>query len=158
MNATSCSLAMYDLPGLRPQVRTLWLGIARHLRSNGIEAPGEPDWPADLASHWRDPALLLAQSCGYPLLGLPRRVRVVATPEYAAPGCEGASYRSALVVRADRTAAALATLRGGVCAINGRDSNSGMNLLRAEVAVVANGERFFREVVETGSHLASMEA
>jgi ABC-type phosphate/phosphonate transport system substrate-binding protein len=149
---------MYDLPELRQQTRTLWHGIAAHLERHGSAIAAELLQPDDLAAHWREPDLLLSQTCGYPLLSLPSQVRVVATPAYAAPGCDGAFYRSALVVRHDHPAAGLAALRDGVCAINSRDSNSGMNLLRAAIAPLANRTRFFRHVLETGSHAASLDA
>ena len=158
MTRVSCSLPMYDLPELRPQTDALWRAIGVLLRSMGVDAPDMLSQPETLAAHWQDPELLLSQTCGYPLLSLPEHVRVVATPAYTAPGCDGASYRSALVVHWYSAAADLQALRGGVCAINGRDSNSGMNLLRAAVAPLAGGRQFFRTVLVTGSHAASLEA
>ncbi len=154
----SCSLPMYDLPELEADTRALWSGIAARLRQAGIAAPDELLRPADPRSHWLDPDLLLSQSCGYPLLSLPARVRVVATPAYRAEGCDGGWYRSALIVRHEHPAMRLADLRGGVCALNDRDSNSGMNLLRAAIAPLAAGQRFFRACRETGSHVASIAA
>jgi ABC-type phosphate/phosphonate transport system substrate-binding protein len=85
------------------------------------------------------------------------RVRLVATPRYAAPGCEGASYRSAIVVREDDPAETLADLRGRRCVINERSSNSGVNMLRASIAPLANGKRFFESVVLGGSHRGSVK-
>jgi ABC-type phosphate/phosphonate transport system substrate-binding protein len=41
-------------------------------------------------------------------------------------------------------------------AINARDSNTGMNLLRAMVAPLSAKGRFFAAVVETGAHLRSV--
>lgn len=150
------SLPMYDLPELRQQTTALLQGVAEHLGALGLE--GRLTQPGDLAAHWREPELLLSQTCGYPLLSLPPRVQVVATPAYTAPGCDGASYRSALIVHRNNRAADLAALRGGVCAINGWDSNSGMNLLRAAVAPLAGGSAFFGRIAVTGSHAASIEA
>jgi ABC-type phosphate/phosphonate transport system substrate-binding protein len=43
-------------------------------------------------------------------------------------------------------------------AYNNDDSNSGMNLLRHAVAALANGRAFFASVIETGGHLASLQA
>ena len=54
-------------------------------------------------------------------------------------------------------AGALADYRGRRCAINELDSNSGMNLLRAAVAPLATGGRFFGSVMVSGSHLRSVE-
>jgi ABC-type phosphate/phosphonate transport system substrate-binding protein len=106
---------------------------------------------------WRHPQLLLAQSCGYPLVtSLRGAVKVVATPRYRAPGCQGSSYRSAIVVAATNPAATLAELRGARCAANDPASNSGMNLLRAMIAPLAGGGRFFRSVQWSGSHGESL--
>jgi hypothetical protein len=55
------------------------------------------------------------------------------------------------------TAGTLARLRGRRCVVNELDSNSGMNLLRAAVAPLAQSGRFFGSVVVSGSHLRSVE-
>jgi ABC-type phosphate/phosphonate transport system substrate-binding protein len=57
----------------------------------------------------------------------------------------------------DTDTVGLAGLRGRRCVVNERDSNSGMNLLRATIAQVANGEPFFASVAVSGSHLRSVE-
>jgi ABC-type phosphate/phosphonate transport system substrate-binding protein len=74
---------------------------------------------------------------------------------YSAPGCEGKRYRSVIVVRG--AGGTLADFRGRRCAVNELDSNSGMNLLRAAVAPLATGGRFFGSVVVSGSHHRSVE-
>ena len=103
------------------------------------------------------PGLLLSQSCGYPVATALRDVvRVVATPHYAAIGCDGPRYRSAVVVRASSRAASLDDLRGTVCAFNAGDSHSGYNALRAAVAPIANGRPFFSTTIGTGAHAASI--
>lgn len=158
--ARPAALPMYDLPELRPANDALWAALAWHLRAAAVE--GVPDAlarPDDLHAFWRTPDLLLAQTCGYPLTtALNGVVRVVATPLYAAPGCEGAWHRSVIVVRRDDPAAGLADLRGRVAAINGRDSNTGMNLFRAALAPVAGGHPVFVHVLETGAHAESLRA
>ena len=162
------SLPMYDFPELRGAHDAFWGALAARLASAGL-----PHVPRDLAHHvglggvWRDPSLLFAQGCEYPLAtSFADHVRLVASPMYSASGCAGARYRSAIVVRggvvdgaADSgfAGAALADLRGRRCAINELDSNSGMNLLRATIAPLASGGRFFGSVVVSGSHLRSVE-
>jgi ABC-type phosphate/phosphonate transport system substrate-binding protein len=107
---------------------------------------------------WMHPLLLFGQACEYPLAeSLADSVRLIATPRYSAPGCEGTRYRSAIVVRKGDAAERLADLRDRRCAINEASSNSGMNLLRASIAPLANGARFFGSVLFSGSHLASVE-
>ncbi len=52
----------------------------------------------------------------------------------------------------------LEAFRRGVAAINGPDSNSGMNLFRATIARIAGGRPFFGAVLTTRLHRASLEA
>lgn len=149
---------MYDLPAVRAATDAWWQGLARHLQAAGIA--DVPDRLArDPVPQWTAPDLLFSQTCGFPLThALAGRVEVLCTPAYAAPGCEGVWYASALVVHADRDADGLADLRGGTCASNAPDSHSGCNVLRRMIAPLAAGDAFFAAVVETGSHVASIEA
>jgi ABC-type phosphate/phosphonate transport system substrate-binding protein len=151
-------LAMYELPEIRPAVEDLWKGVARRLRDAGF-----PDVPLALSRHlthhesWRHPELLLGQSCGYPALHEFRDlVRIVATPVYDAPGCEGTRHCSFIIVSADSTLKGIAELRGARFALNSWDSNTGMNLPRLAFADFATRGRFLGEIVETGSHAESL--
>jgi ABC-type phosphate/phosphonate transport system substrate-binding protein len=153
------ALPMYDFPHLASAHDALWRAIAARLRTDGVDAV-----PPALTRHrshvdtWRDPQLLLGQACEYPLAKtFADSVRLVATPRYGAPGCEGANYRSAILVRADDPAVSIADLKGRRCVINELDSNSGMNLLRAAVAPFAGGERFFAAVSLSGAHVHSAQ-
>jgi ABC-type phosphate/phosphonate transport system substrate-binding protein len=154
------ALPMYDLPELEAANDALWAAIAECLVADGVDGvPGRLSRGAPLEAIWTDPELLLAQTCGYPLItSLKRRVQVVATPRYSAQGCDGAFYRSAVVVRADDPAQHLADLRGRRAAVNDLASNSGMNLLRAEIAPLAQGAAVFAAVTITGAHALSLEA
>ncbi len=153
------ALPMYDPPQLQAANDALWRAIAAGLEREGLAAPPRLTRGVDLEVVWRDPGLLLAQTCGYPLTtSLKGAVQVVATPRYAAPGCDGALHRSAIIVGARSGVATLEDLRGGRCAFNERRSNSGVNLLRAELAPLARDGRFFAEVLQTGSHAASLAA
>lgn len=147
---------MYDFPEVRAATDALWSALARALRARGVAAPDTLTRDADPMAVWRDPALLLAQTCGWPYATRLRgRVRLVATPCYAAPGCEGARYRSALIARADDTATGLEAMRGRIAAVNGPDSHSGCHALRALAAPLARDGRFFAAVRITGAHRAS---
>jgi ABC-type phosphate/phosphonate transport system substrate-binding protein len=154
------ALSMYNLPELQGANDALWAAIAMRLRERKLfDAPDLLTRDVPLEALWTDPDLILAQTCGLPLATrLERRVQVVATPRYRARGCVGVDYRSAIVVRMDHTASSLDDLRAGRCAVNDLTSNSGMNLLRAELAPLAKSGAFFRSVVITGGHLASAEA
>jgi ABC-type phosphate/phosphonate transport system substrate-binding protein len=159
------SLPMYDFPELRGAHDAFWAALGARL-----EAAGVSNVPTGLTRNlphgdvWRHPSLLFAQGCEYPLAtSFADCVRLVATPIYSAAGCEGNRYRSAIVVRgagvdgALKPGGTLADFRGRRCAINELDSNSGMSLLRAAVAPLATGGRFFGSVVVSGSHLLSVE-
>jgi ABC-type phosphate/phosphonate transport system substrate-binding protein len=117
------------------------------------------DRDRSLEQIWDDPDLLLAQTCGFPLATRWRgRLRTVATPVYDAPGCDGPSYRSVLLVRRDSRAQKLADLRGSIVAINEPFSKSGCNLLAAAVMPLAGKGSFSESAVLTGSHLGSFRA
>jgi ABC-type phosphate/phosphonate transport system substrate-binding protein len=152
------SLPMYDLPEVREATDALWRGLARRLALEGLS--GVPEALVREGPHeapWSDPALLFSQSCGYPVTHeFAGKVRLVATPRYRAPGCEGSSYRSVIVVGASSPASALGDLRGAVCAINEPSSHSGMNALRALIAPLSGGRPFFASVRRSGAHLASL--
>lgn len=156
----TASLGMYDSDALREANDNLWAAVATRLRDAGIEnIPDRLDRSRPLDAIWDDPSLLLAQTCGYPLTTRWKgRLRYVATPRYTAPGCEGIMHRSRVVVRADDSVETLKGCLGRRVAINDRDSNTGMNLLRAMVAPLADGGTFFGHVRETGSHAASARA
>jgi len=148
---------MYDFAPLRAATDAFWSALAARLRAAGVaDVPSSLTRDVGHVDTWRDPRLLLGQACQYPLANSWREaVRLVAIPEYAAPGCEGSRYRSAIIVRAEDPARRLEDLRGRRCAVNERDSNSGSNLLRAAIAPLAGRGRFFSSVELTGSHLAS---
>jgi ABC-type phosphate/phosphonate transport system substrate-binding protein len=111
-------------------------------RGIAVSSPSSP--PADLLSHWRQPDLLLSQTCGYPLVTLLPEVQTVGCFHYSAPGCEGIDYRSLLVARAADNARSLADFRGRRAICNSPDSQSGYNVLLKMVAPLAREGRFFR--------------
>jgi ABC-type phosphate/phosphonate transport system substrate-binding protein len=152
---------MYDFPGLQKHNDVFWSAVAHRLVDAGIT-----DVPANLERSdkrlldlWQAPDLLFGQTCGYPLMALLRdRVQLVATPKYAAAGCQGAYHRSVIVVRQFDKADELKDLRGRRCAINESYSNSGMNLLRGKISRISNGAIFFSSVITTESHLTSLKS
>ncbi|MDO6415023.1 PhnD/SsuA/transferrin family substrate-binding protein [Sphingomonas sp. BIUV-7] len=157
MSRRAASLGMYDTPGARAANDQLWTAIAAHLARTGVtNVPPRLDRDRAPAVIWDDERLLLAQSCGYPFVTAWRdKLPYVATPRYRVAGCDGSTYRSRIVVRIDDPADALIALRDRRAALNESSSNSGMNLFRAAVAPLADGGRFFSELIATGSHVAS---
>ncbi len=152
-------LPMYDLPSLQWATDALWQLLSKAMREEGVpDVPEHLMRPEDIPAFWRDPALLFGQTCGYPLVTmLAGQVRVVATPVYAAAGCEGQLYRSHIIVRVDERRDSLSDFLGGRAAINGWDSHSGMNALRHSFAALSLGrEACFSEVRVSGGHRSSM--
>lgn len=159
---TRVVLPLYDLPEIRAAHDRFWAAVRSRLEAAGLPAadlPEVPDRPADPRAAWLDPGLQLAQADAYAVATMPAgRVRVVATPRYRAPGGSGPRHRSFILVPRDTAAHRVIDLRGSRCAIDARDSNTGMNLLRAAVAPLAQGGRFFAGVTVTGSQTAAVEA
>lgn len=153
----TASLPMYELPEVQWATDALWSGIASRLSTAGVAAAPALDRDLGLHDLWTDPALLLSQTCGNPYVRHYRdRLRLVATPCYAAPGCDGPFYRSLLVARADAPGEGLADFRGAVCAVNDWDSLSGWVALAA--ALPEPPDRFFRAALVTGAHADSLAA
>ncbi|MDD9916171.1 MAG: PhnD/SsuA/transferrin family substrate-binding protein [Rhodospirillaceae bacterium] len=149
---------MYDLPCVKAATDAWCAGLSRALANEGFDgAPETLTRGEGVDALWRSPDLLLSQTCGYPLLTSYRDcLSLLLTPVYRTPGCTGGKYRSFTVVSRDSTAQSLADLRGSRCAINGATSQSGMNVLRREIAPLARDGRFFSEIVVSGRHPESI--
>jgi ABC-type phosphate/phosphonate transport system substrate-binding protein len=160
LNSSLVSLGMYDFPEMHKTVNDWWYGLARACQSVGLDNfPLNPDRTIDVYDAWLAPDLLLAQTCGYPLVtSLSGKVQLVATPCYSAMGCEGAFYSSPIVVRADEPAEDLAEYRGRVCTFNDTLSHSGYNALRHKLAPLARGKPFFASVIYAGGQRKSLAA
>lgn len=156
------ALQMYDWPEVRSETDAFWALASETLRGYGIGSTGLSRGD-DLAAAWRDPALLLAQTCGLPLVrGACGEAVPFARPHYQVEGCGIGTYRSAIVVRADEPGD-LAAFRGRRAVINGWDSQSGCNALldvvRIDVvgAKMSTGEPFFQDALVSGTHRASAD-
>lgn len=160
MAAWIASLPQYDLPELRAVTDDWWRGLTRHLRRHGIsEVPDELTRTDDDEAVWRDPNILVTQTCGYPLMTeLKEYLRPVVTPVYRCEGCIGGTYSSALIIRDASEINTLEDLRGKKAAINNWNSHSGMNALRLTIAPLAWEGRFFGDVVLSGGHVKSVDA
>ena len=151
------SLPMYNLPEMREANARFWVAIRGALEAQGVAAPAElsfqsPPVPASIGAD-----VLFTQTCGYPLQTIYQgQFSLLGRPCYDAPGCSGADHSAFLCVRRDSAFGVLEDLRGGVFALNSRQSNSGFNLPRRLIAPLNREGRFFREVVVTGGHGASL--
>src|SRR3569833_2230434 len=153
------ALPMFDLPELRDAHDRFWDALAGRLQESGTAGvPQYLTWGLSHREGWSQPGLLFGQACEYPVWKSFRgKLRILATPLYRARGCNGNTYRSAIIVREKEPARSLEELRERHCVVNEPDSNSGMNLLRAALAPLARGGRFFRSVSFSGSHRKSIE-
>jgi ABC-type phosphate/phosphonate transport system substrate-binding protein len=157
MTARIVSLPMYDSD--HANVQAWWDVLAPMMRDEGLrDLPLRLAWPEDLAAHWREPALLLSQTCGYELFtDLRGQIQLIGALRYNAPGCSGVEYRSVVVVRACTEFCSIEELRGRVAVINDLNSHSGCNVLRGLVAPLAREGRFFSRWLISGSHRHSLE-
>jgi ABC-type phosphate/phosphonate transport system substrate-binding protein len=150
---------MYNLPEMRTANARFWDALRGLLTEAGLR-----DLPEDLlpdrvpVPDRLEPEMLFSQTCGYPLETVFRGQAVrLGAPVYEVPGCDGATHRAFFVVPEQSPARSIADLHGGVFLLNSPVSNSGMNLPRRALAEVAGGGPFFREIIVTGSHPASLD-
>jgi len=156
------ALPMYDWPALRAATDAFWAEVAGRLREAGIEAPAHLARIADPAAAWRDPDLLLGQTCGMPYVaGQCGAAEIVARPDYGLPDAADGLYRSVIVVRAETADSqgpeAVLARRGGRVAVNEWGSYSGHVALRAHLAGLRDGSAapFFAAARLSGSHAGS---
>ncbi|WP_337014704.1 phosphate/phosphite/phosphonate ABC transporter substrate-binding protein [Leclercia sp. AS011] len=149
---------MYDIN--HADTEALYRAVQQLLIAHGVAVTEQaPSFPGDeLLAHWRNPGLVLSQTCGFPLVTALPEVQVVGCFHYTAPGCEGEFYRSLLVARAQDSAKTLADFRGQRVVCNAPDSQSGYNVLLKMVAPLAEQGRFFSGVTFSGSHRQSLIA
>ncbi len=150
---------MYDIPEVRGALDRLWRALRDAMRSRGLaDVPDElshidSGWDA----HWGGEAVYFTHVCGRDFVRrFPGRYRVIATPRYAAEGCEGDRYRSFVVIAEGAAAARLSDLRGARLVVNGAHSHSGAWALAPLVAPHGALGDFFGSVTESGSHEASL--
>jgi ABC-type phosphate/phosphonate transport system substrate-binding protein len=145
------SLPMYDWPEVRTHADHFWQGLLRHAGQTGAL-----DRSTDYAELWRNPLLAFSQTCGYPFThefnGL---MNYIATPHYAADGCEGANYCSIIFAREVKP---LAEFYSSTIAINAMDSMSGMLAARLVFTPFEKSGEFFRRTKITGGHRNSLAA
>ena len=153
-------LPMYDFLEIRSATDQFWSALHQALSMRGLnDVPLALTRPHDLPAFWRDRSLLIGQTCGYPMMiGVCGAGRYVATPCSSTPRSHGAYHKSVIIAHRNARISTLSDSRGSVCAINMGDSNTGMNLLRLEIAKLKLGSPFFARVFETLAHRKSMHA
>lgn len=145
---------MYDFPEVHWALDDLWCAIADNLRQRGMTGvPKDLIHTRPLAELWTAPEMYISQCCGLDVVkNYTRHLLPLATPISVASGNDGHRYRSNVIVHAASDVDCLEDLRGKICVVNGPESHSGMNVLRALIAPLSNGNPFFAEVIESGAH------
>ena len=132
---------MYWRPETAPAWQTLW-SLIRDTLGFG---PAALCVPEDLAAHWRDPDLLLSQTCSLPFrLGLHQKVHLVGAFHFDLPLTPPGDYHSVILSRPG------ALPRAPRLAINAADSQSGWAALWDWSSGNLPGNRLL-----TGAHQAS---
>ena len=151
------SLPMYDLEPLQDATDAWWQALTQAFRERCLDdVPVRLD-RGDRHDHWLSRDLLLSQTCGWPLVSaFAGHLRLLATPRYDVPCCRGSDYCSLILVSHASPVAKLDDLRGLRAAVNGADSHSGYNALRATIAPLASAGTFFGDVLVSGSHQDSV--
>ena len=144
------ALPMYDRAELRCATDRYWTAVHEELLVRGIDAPDRLTRGRDLWRLWRDPNLVLAQTCGLPFRAvLHTEVTLIGTPDFAVEGCPPGYYRSVMVARS-------ADLPDRVClAYNEGLSQSGWAAALDWLAETGLRPQALRQ---TGSHAASVSA
>jgi ABC-type phosphate/phosphonate transport system substrate-binding protein len=140
---------MYPFEHLSEAQERLWSAV----RSRLDDAPDALDHDVELHAAWRRPDLLMAQTCGWPLVrDLGDVVEVIGAFDVVAPFATGGRYRSVIVASKppgiDEWKADPAT----VVAQNSPDSLSGWISLQSVWGGVP------AKVLRTGSHVESVRA
>jgi ABC-type phosphate/phosphonate transport system substrate-binding protein len=153
------SLPMYALPEMAAANSALWAAVRARLgHGDAALSPAPLALPAAIG-----PETLFSQMCGYPLRRLYEgQYQLLGTPLYDLPGCGWFApgvpgHCSFIVVARGSGMETVEALRGSRFAVNGFDSNSGMNLPRRLLAPLAGGRAVFSSVAVSGGHLRSME-
>jgi ABC-type phosphate/phosphonate transport system substrate-binding protein len=113
---------MYPFAQVRGATNDLWAAIRRNLGWG----PDGLEWNTVTPDVWHDPDLLVAQTCGWPLIAeLPDSSAVVGAFDYAVPDAHEGTYRSLIVTGTDRSLDELRADPNTLAAVNDHSSLSG---------------------------------
>ena len=120
------NLMMYRRPQLEGAHNRYWGLIRKNLQDAGIDSPEYLSQDAEEFYVWKNPDLVLSQTCGMPYRRwLHDKVALVGTPDFGVKGCPAGYYRSAIVVRKDDPRNDLVDFEDAVFAFNQTFSQSG---------------------------------
>ena len=155
------SLSMYDWPETGPAIDRLWSAIRGNLKASGLQAPEHLQRDRETYDLWRDPVLVVGQTCGWPYISR-LRGNVIPFARFAYQlDCEPGHYYSVFIGREAEDRKYLQgenALRSAFkVAINGEDSQSGFRVFRD--ITDAGGEAIPPENrLISGSHRQSVKA
>lgn len=164
------SLPMYDCFVPYDSSDAIWQKVKASAAATTDSLPTALDLFSSCYTIWTSGSKLsLTQSCGYPLVReYSKYLQVIGTPVYAAPGCSGATYKSAIVVSTRCNATTLdqllASSKDLSLAANSFGSFSGWLMLLSALSDSyspvhdASTASKLSRVVLTGSHIGSMKA
>ena len=153
MSGRYAELTMYVAPAPVEAANQQWLKRIMALLEQARAKPQDLD-PLAL---FRSPKLLLAQTCGYPLVTQLRdQVQLIGRPHYDLPDSAGGIHCSLIICRATDKRETLAQFKGSHGVVNDLHSNSGMNLFRHLLAPLQEDGRFFSSLGISGAHLHSL--
>ena len=144
---------MYDRAETAGANDRFWALVAAGLHARGLDAPDAlTRGDAAYWAAWRDPSLVLSQTCGFPYRAkLHDQVALVATPDYGIEDCPAGYYASVFVARAD-DARTLPEFRTARFAYNEGLSQSGWAAPQNHAATMGFQ---FPPGLETGAHRLS---
>ncbi len=120
-------LPMYDWPEIRSATDSYWAALRESLADTGFSPPKLLTRTGDLFECWRDPNLLLGQTCGLPFVEkLASEVSLVGTPAYDID-CGAGSYFSVIVVHKESGIENLMDLDTAILGYNDPLSQSGVS-------------------------------
>ena len=163
------SLMMYARPELADAHARYWSLIRQELNAREIDSPEDLSNDAEEFSVWRDPTLVLSQTCGMPYRKwLHESVTLIGTPDYGLKDCPPGYYRSPIMVRRDDTRETLADFADARFVYNVTHSQSGFasiyNMLRPmglwfETRLESGGHQTSAHMVATGAaDIAALDA
>ena len=139
----TASLPMY----WRPETASAWQALWAFVQAEIGEGPLTLATPDDLHLHWRDPGLVLSQTCSLPLrMGLSDHVHVLGSFDFDLPDTPAGDYHSVIVGNAKKPNAPK-------IAVNSLDSQSGWAALLEWRPNLVSAHRSL-----TGAHIESLRA
>jgi ABC-type phosphate/phosphonate transport system substrate-binding protein len=152
------SLPMYNFPEIRKASTSLWSGIAKYLRLEGVkDVPDRLVFDRPLRDLWKDPKLMFSQCCGYDVVRrFANKLTPLVVPHFDVAECTAGEYSSLVVVGEDCRYDDVLEMHGTVAVINGSESHSGMSTLRQLVAPKHIDGHFFNSIMISGAHVESL--